>query len=136
MEKHDILQTDKVIPNVPISQTVTYEAVPYPLEKLEEYAKITRDMISWEALRMNERSSWLLQLQGLLFTALAFAWDKNRPLIYVLVGVGICSSCIIGKALVAAVKACATIEDEWRLRGQGYEGPWVSGSRRTKSWTL
>jgi hypothetical protein len=35
-----------------------------------------REMVRHENELMNHRVSWLLTLQGLLFTALGFAWDK------------------------------------------------------------
>jgi hypothetical protein len=56
-----------------------YKFVPHPLEEA------ARQMICHENEVTNHRVSWLLTLEGLLFAALGFAWDKpdGKPLIWV-----------------------------------------------------
>ena len=47
---------------------------------------VARELIKQENELMNHRITWFITLQGLLFAALAFAWDKNdaQGLIFVL----------------------------------------------------
>jgi hypothetical protein len=40
-------------------------------------AAIIRSMIECENRLLNDRINWLVTIQGLLFTALGFAWDKK-----------------------------------------------------------
>ena len=108
----------------------------YPSDRLESYAEITRTMIAQENARQNERTMWLLQLQGFLFAALVFAWGKDDPLIWLLIGVGILSSLSIGKALHYAVKVNNGLEEEWRRKGALYKGPRIIGLGRTELWHL
>lgn len=44
---------------------------------VQEIASIIRSMIEHENALLNQRIGWLIQLQGFLFAALSFAWDKK-----------------------------------------------------------
>lgn len=44
---------------------------------VEEEAKIIRAMVEQENSVQNNRLTWLMTIQGLLFAALGFAWDKK-----------------------------------------------------------
>ena len=60
--------------------------------KLDEQAAIIREMIRHEASVLNQRLSWCVTIEGLLLTALAFAWDRAQLLFVLLVclaGIGI-----------------------------------------------
>lgn len=99
----------------------------YPADKAVEYAQVIREMIYQENLRINERMSWLIQLHGFLFAALAFAWDKGTFLIVLLCGVGVCSSVAIGNSLRWAVVAGDRLEADWENRRGDYDGPPIIG---------
>jgi len=123
----------KQVATVESSNCDTNAYQPNP-DHLEKYAEITRNLIIQENARLNERTTWLLQLQGLLFAALAFAWGKESLLIWLLSGVGILSSLAIGKALHSAIKAIDSIEMEWRSKGIEYKGPRIIGLGRYDAW--
>ncbi len=109
------------------SRSLISRSVEYPESRLEQYAEITRNLIAQENLRANERATWLIQLQGLLFTALAFAWKDAHRLVWLLVGLGIFSTLAIGNSLRWTTKAIDSIEDEWSTRGDKYSGPRIIG---------
>jgi hypothetical protein len=91
--------------SLPIATEIKPTKDAYPPNHLEAYAEITRSLIAQENARLNERTTWLLQLHGLLFAALAFAWGKDSFVILLLSVVGILSSLAIGNGLRWAVKA-------------------------------
>ncbi|MDD2864539.1 MAG: hypothetical protein PHC99_07410 [Methylococcales bacterium] len=49
----------------------------YDKTKIENNSKIIRSMIEHENSLVAQRVSWMTTIQGLLFTALAFAWKEN-----------------------------------------------------------
>jgi hypothetical protein len=96
---------------------------------LEEYAAITRSLISEENARINERTTWLLQLHGFLFAGLAFAWEAKDPFVIILLSaVGILSSLAIGNSLRWATRAMDSIQDEWNYKQSTYKGPRIIGT--------
>lgn len=109
---------------------------PYPPDKQDRYAEITRQMIVAENMRINERMSWMIQLHGFLFAALAFAWDKGALRVLVLSVVGICSSLAVGYSVRLAVKAVDRLESEWDERCGDYDGPRVIGWGKKDAWAL
>ncbi len=50
---------------------------------VQRYEPVVRKMISHENDLVNHRVNWLLTVQGFLFTALAFAWEKDDSLFLV-----------------------------------------------------
>lgn len=65
-------------------------------DQAADYLNVIRDMIKHENEVVNQRLSWLFTLQGLLFTAISFLWEKNLILVVVLCIVGIISCISIG----------------------------------------
>jgi len=62
---------------------------------LRDLAEVTRGLIRHEDELTNQRMSAFLTVEGLLFAALAFGWDKSWLLVtFVLapVGIAICAS--------------------------------------------
>ena len=59
-------------------------------DQVAHWAPVVRELIMHENELVNQRLGWLIQVQGLLFAALAFAWaEAPRSLTLVLVGLGI-----------------------------------------------
>jgi hypothetical protein len=75
--------------------------------------KDIREMIEYENKRAQERLTILVQFQGLLFTALSLAWDKNRHLILLIAIVGIISSFSIGQILHFTQEAFGKLVKEY-----------------------
>ncbi len=55
---------------------------------------VVRELIKHENELVNHRLTWFITLQGLLFAALGFAWDKadSKGLIFVFCGLGVLSA--------------------------------------------
>lgn len=106
-------------------------SAPGPHEKgdgrIADEAKIFREMIFKEGEYINHRITWLVTLQGLLFTALGFAWGGGKNLIAVLAAVGILSSLSIGLVLVVGTMAAHSLVRDWGKLHPDYEGPPVVG---------
>ena len=89
-----------------------------------------RSMIDKENDMIHHRITWLTTLQGLLFAALGFAWDKptGTSLLYLLSFLGIAFSVIVLVALVAATNAMNRLIDWWdENKPESYDGPGVVG---------
>lgn len=95
-----------------------------------ELAAIVREMIKHENELINHRITWLVELQGLLFAALGFSWDKRDAhlLIYCfcLLGSLIAVSSFI--ALASGDEAISQILWWWDVhKPSEYSGPDVIG---------
>lgn len=94
------------------------------------YEDTIRSMISEENALINHRVTWMSTLQGLLFTALGFAWDKanSRDLITVFCLLGIFVACFSFHTLFMATRAMYRLYDWWLGRQpRKYLGPGVMG---------
>jgi hypothetical protein len=104
----------------------------------EEFEKTIRRMIFHEDELVNSRMSWLLTLEGFLFAALGFAWDKDhtRCLAVLLSIVGIVVALSGGVMLYCSNQAVIKLYGKWRKKkkketdyqGAGVVGFW--GARR------
>lgn len=95
-------------------------------------AQIIREMIRHENTLINHRITWFSTLQGLLFTALAFSWDKKDAagLSYVFAVLGILLSISTFYSMRASLAAIKALREWWdNNRGQNYDGPDVIGRR-------
>ena len=109
----------------PPSQPLTPEA-------LEKYAAIVREMIRHEDEVLDQRITWLCQIQGLLFAALAFVWGE--PTAYYLILV----FCVVG--FVVALTTWSALRQAWRgvidllmwwiKNSANYSGPTVYARKR------
>lgn len=92
-------------------------------------AEVIRSMIEHEGDLLNHRITWMVTLQGLLFTALGFAWDKEDAfgLIWVFGIVGIVISISSGISFRAATRAERRLLDWWNHNKGDYNGPDVVG---------
>ncbi len=89
-----------------------------------------RSMIAHENQLMNQRTTWLVTVQGLLFAALGFAWDRHgaQPLIFILCLLGTAVSLLSLVGLVAASRAIHRLYAWWQAnRPADYAGPDVVG---------
>lgn len=98
---------------------------------IQHDAQIIRSMIQHENTLVNERTNWMLTLEGLLFTASALIWDKSSAVVIVLCLVGLISSISLGVFLESATRAIAKLQQWWRnhISDQNYTGPPIIGLR-------
>lgn len=95
-------------------------------------AAIIREMIKHENELTNHRLGWLLTVEGLLFAALSFAWDKpeKEGLIVILSNLGIVVAGSAQVVLHAANMAFLELDGWWKAhRPRRYIGPDVCGFR-------
>jgi hypothetical protein len=85
-----------------------------PLSK-GEISIIIRSMIEHENELFNHRVGWLIQLQGFLFAALSFAWDKKDThlLVTVFSVVGMAVSLASLSNMWVYFKTTQTLKDDW-----------------------
>ena len=96
----------------------------------EPYEAIVRQMITDENTLTNQRMLWMAAFNGLLFTALGFAWDKPRAhfLALVFALLGVTASSLNGFTLISAAHAQRRLVSWWREhRPLHYTGPGVMG---------
>src|SRR5713101_1694748 len=99
------------------------------MSSLSNEADTVRAMLEHQENRLDERIKGLLALQGLLFAALGFSWDKVPllPIIFSIVGV-LASLALVGEA--ARSHAAARLIIEWWRQNRGdYVGPPVLESQ-------
>jgi hypothetical protein len=96
-----------------------------------------RGMIARENDLLNQRTTWLATLQGLLFAALGFAWDKKgaEPLIAVFCFLGVAISILSLLGFVSVSMAVHRLHDWWQAhRPADYQGPDVVGLPPRTRW--
>jgi hypothetical protein len=95
--------------------------------------EIIRAMITAENELINQRISWLMMVQGLLFTTLGLLWGKEDviPLLWILSVMGTFIALIVLFPLTCATKAMMAQYDWWEEhKPVDYRGPNVIGSRQ------
>jgi hypothetical protein len=110
------------------------EKEPESGSRSERRADVVRSMIDAENRLVNDRMAWLTTLQGLLFAALGFIWDKPdvNVLMRVLCAVGMLMATIVLSTLVTASKAQRALLKWWDAHKEDYDGPDVIGSRPSR----
>ena len=111
------------------------ERTPYRVGGFERHAEVVRSMIEAENRLVNDRMAWLTTLEGLLFAALAFVWDKPNAvaLTQVLCVLGVVTSAVILSTLVTASMAQRGLLQWWDgHRPKYYDGPDVIGWRPSR----
>lgn len=113
------------------------------LQQFNDYAKTIRLMIDEENNLQNNRLTWLMTTQGLLFAALGFAWTKEdtRKLVGVFCVMGIFVSLSSWSALQLSGAAYDELRAWWAKHvPANYEGPPVMGStakpKSSIQWSL
>jgi hypothetical protein len=100
---------------------------------LSGYENVAREMIRHEDEVINNRVGWMATLNGLLFTAVGFLWDKpsSRGVIFWLCVVGFVITLCAAVALHGATKAMSRIRKWWDARvaaeWPNYDGPGIIG---------
>ena len=79
---------------------------------MDSETKVIRELLTQENTLMDNRMSWFLTLQGFLFAALAFGWDKGASLIAVFGIVGIMSSISVGILMRHTVLAMRRLQEK------------------------
>ena len=99
-------------------------------QERNNHEKVVRKMITREDELTNQRMLWTAAFNGLLFTALGFAWDKSdtKFLVIVFSILGFATSLLNGLALIFASKAQRRLLLWWKLNmPKSYAGPGVMG---------
>jgi hypothetical protein len=98
---------------------------------------VIRQMINAENTVLNHRLTWFATLEGLLFSALGFAWGKPdaHALVRVLAVLGIVAAlCSLG-LIMSATRAMFRLHFLWeKQQPANYDGPGVTGLPPAKSW--
>ena len=90
------------------------ESVRITDEQADALTSVVRELIRSESELVNQRVTWLLQIQGLLFAALAFAWeDGSVPLVGLLSCLGIVMAVTIAQALNLHSPAVRALYKKW-----------------------
>jgi hypothetical protein len=95
----------------------------------KDNAKTVREMIFKENDLINNRLTWLVAIQGLLFTALSFSWNKAYswiPILSISI-VGIVVSITSGVALILSTQAIDKLKDDFHKNHENYNGPDIIG---------
>ena len=111
------------------------ELVSDSVGEFERHSGVVRSMIEAENQLVSDRMAWLTTLQGLLFAALAFVWEKPDAVLLtrVLCGLGVVMSTVVLSTLVGATKAQRALLEWWDARRpKDYCGPDVIGLRPSK----
>ncbi|MBI4242812.1 MAG: hypothetical protein HY606_01875 [Planctomycetes bacterium] len=98
---------------------------------MKEYDQIS-EMIKHENELINHRLAWLGTFQGLLFAALAFAWNNadGSFLLCILCLLGIFISISVGLSTIGANTAINYLEQEWdKIKPSDYKGIDIVGMR-------
>ncbi|MFO1417454.1 MAG: hypothetical protein U1E83_02175 [Methylotetracoccus sp.] len=83
------------------------------LEQVDKVEPVIRELIRHENDVVHQRLTWLIQSQGLLFTALAFAWEKEPRFALMLSILGIATSLSIWSAISLYSPAVRGLYDWW-----------------------
>jgi hypothetical protein len=97
---------------------------------MEDHGKTIRAMIEHENHLVNYRLTWLITLQGLLFAALGFAWDKRDAwqiiMVFCVMGIFSAVSCLV--SLSYTQRAIYRLEKWWEThKPERHDGPEVIG---------
>jgi hypothetical protein len=87
---------------------------PLTEDQADDATKSARELIRSESDLLHQRVTWLLQIQGLLFAALAFAWNvKSTQLVVLFCVLGIATAVSIATALHLYSPAVRQIQGWW-----------------------
>ncbi|MCQ8106401.1 hypothetical protein NP590_20020 [Methylomonas sp. SURF-2] len=90
-------------------------------------ANVIREMIKHENQLVDQRINWMSTIQGLLFAALAFSWDKANCLIPLLCGLGGVIAVITIINLGLATAATQLLLNWYKANHPSYSGPPIIG---------
>ena len=102
-------------------------------------AQIIRSLIEHENELQNHRLTWLMTIQGLLFAALGFAWDKQdaHALVIIFSILGIVVSLSSWSSLQLNHTAYEELHNWWeKHKPKDYDGPPIVGHRASYNFML
>jgi len=95
-------------------ETMTDRVVQLTDAQADEFTKATRELVRYESDLLHQRVTWLLQIQGLLFAALAFAWKESSIILTsLLAGLGMTTAVSIWFALSLYSPAVRGLQARW-----------------------
>jgi ABC-type amino acid transport system permease subunit len=100
------------------------------VQNAQAWQPVIRELIKHENDLVNQRLGWLIQMQALLFAALAFAWKSAPMALTILLSIlGIATAISLGFALALYSPAIRGLKEWWsHHRPDGViEGPDVIG---------
>jgi hypothetical protein len=106
------------------------ESTKLSAESAESWQAVIRELIKHENDLVHQRLGWLLQVQGLLFTALAFAWEHApKPLPVLIALLGITTALSLWTAIRQYSPAVRGLRQWWQDHrpADAVEGPDVIG---------
>jgi len=112
-------------PDVAVEPALPGAPGPLTERQADEVTKVIRDLIRHESSLLHQRITWLLQIQGLLFTALGFAWRPSAgsgwdfgslALVSLLAFLGITTAISIALAVVLYHPAVKRLQKWWADR--------------------
>jgi hypothetical protein len=94
-------------------------------------AKEIRSLIEFELTRLDDRIKTLFTVQGLMFVALSFAWEKDKILTVCLIIAGMIAVLALGAIAQTSVDAINTMEKHYNKMNSdeiddGRSQPWSS----------
>jgi hypothetical protein len=101
-------------------------------QQAEKWAEIIRSILMHESEVMNHRITWLVTIQGLLFTGLGFAWDKRdaKNLVVIFSVLGILVAASASTVLSFSMQASRDLVQWWNEhKPPHYIGPDVIGGQ-------
>jgi hypothetical protein len=97
-------------------------------DEAREWHAVVREQIRHENELVHQRLTWLIQLQGLLFAALAFAWGKGEALVCLISFLGVGTAVSLWSALRHYGPAVRQLAQWWSVRRpDDFAGPDVIG---------
>lgn len=106
------------------------------LAECGKYEDTVRLMIHRENEIIHQRLTWCITIQGFLFAAIGFSWDKagNKPFILLICVLGFLLSLILFFTMAEASRATRRLLDWWDTnKPQDYNGPGVIGGAPHRS---
>lgn len=97
-------------------------------KKIEEVGATLRSMVEHETAQVDRRLAWMCQIEGFLFAALGFAWEKGPKLVPIFAIMGIAVAVLVFNSLIASTAALNRIRRCWsELKPKDFDGPDVFG---------
>lgn len=100
------------------------------LDESGKYEETVRLMIHRENEIIHQRLTWCITIQGFLFAAVGFSWDKagSKPFVALICVLGFLLSLILSSTMVGASRATRRLLAWWDTnKPKDYNGPGVIG---------
>lgn len=109
---------------------------PMTTNTVEHNADVIREMIRHEENLILSRANWLVTLQAILVTGLAFSWERRAPrLSYTFIISGVISALMFMPHLYYGNRAIKDLLEWWGKNRGDYRGPRIIGLEE-RPWLL